>query len=93
MTEVDRKSNPMLVKGVWSPEEDARLIALKNTAQAQALAFPEEEKFMWATIAETINSRSAKQCRERWNNSLNPEIKMGKFSADEDKVLKREWKR
>ena len=34
-----------------------------------------------------IPGRSSKQCRERWNNILNPDVKKGNWSADEDKII------
>ncbi|RLN56562.1 hypothetical protein BBJ29_000150 [Phytophthora kernoviae] len=34
-----------------------------------------------------IPERSGKQCRERWHNQLDPSIKHGKWSVDEDVIL------
>lgn len=46
----------------------------------------------WSKIADYLNQvtgalRNGKQCRERWNNTLNPVIKKGKWTAQEDLVL------
>ncbi|CDW91048.1 myb-like dna-binding domain containing protein [Stylonychia lemnae] len=46
----------------------------------------------WTKIADTLNHftgsvRNGKQCRERWNNTLNPAIRKGKWSLQEDLVL------
>jgi len=41
----------------------------------------------WAAIAQQLPGRIAKQCRERWHNHLNPEIRKGPFSAEEDKSI------
>lgn len=39
-------------------------------------------------IAESLNiNRTGKQCRERYNNHLRPEIKKGEWSEDEDQIL------
>lgn len=92
------------MKGFWTREEDAKLIQLKvvgvpqNDANANANANVAQQRhagrsLTWAEIAENIHSRSAKQCRERWINSLNPDLKKGRFSAEEDKILTDEWKR
>jgi hypothetical protein len=43
-------------------------------------------------IAQKIDGRSAKQCRERWTNFLNPNIKKGPFSGEEDCILIEQWK-
>jgi len=34
-----------------------------------------------------IKGRSGKQCRERWINALNPSLKTGGWTPDEDKLL------
>ena len=41
----------------------------------------------WKGIARQIPGRTAKQCRERWNDSLNPLLKKGKFSTEENLVI------
>ena len=59
--------NPELVKGPWTKEEDDLVIQLV-------------EKFgpkKWSVIAEHLQGRIGKQCRERWHNHLNPDIKKG----------------
>mmetsp|Transcript_27968 Transcript_27968/g.24644 ORF Transcript_27968/g.24644 Transcript_27968/m.24644 type:complete len:165 (+) Transcript_27968:556-1050(+) len=34
-----------------------------------------------------VEGRSGKQCRERWFNNLNPEVRKGGWSMDEDKLI------
>lgn len=41
----------------------------------------------WTSLAARMPSRSGKQCRERWLNHLNPDIKKGAWSAAEDEML------
>lgn len=41
----------------------------------------------WTSLATRMPSRSGKQCRERWLNHLNPDIKKGAWSAAEDEML------
>jgi myb proto-oncogene protein len=46
----------------------------------------------WSQIANQLNSnlgvnRNGKQCRERWVNFLNPEIKKDPFSLEEDIMI------
>jgi hypothetical protein len=41
----------------------------------------------WTQIAEHLPGRIGKQCRERWHNHLNPEIKKNPWSEEEEWVL------
>ncbi len=38
-------------------------------------------------MSENFHNRKGKQCRERWHNHLNPNIKKDKWSELEDKIL------
>lgn len=68
---------PGLVKGPWTPEEDQRLINWVNS----------EGPTKWAQCAAFIHGRSGKQCRERWFNNLNPGLKKGNWSEEEDEMI------
>ena len=57
--------NPSLVKGPWTPEEDAKVVQLVN----------EYGPKKWSLIAAHLPGRIGKQCRERWHNHLNPHIR------------------
>lgn len=69
--------NPNLIKGPWTPEEDKLVLLLveKNGPQK------------WTSIADNLPGRIGKQCRERWHNHLNPKIKKGDWSIEEEWVL------
>ena len=41
----------------------------------------------WTFIAEHLPGRIGKQCRERWHNHLNPEIKKNQWSDAEEWIL------
>ena len=41
----------------------------------------------WSHIAQLINGRTGKQCRERWLNHLRPNIKKDEWSAEEELIL------
>ena len=41
----------------------------------------------WSFIASKLNGRIGKQCRERWHNHLNPDIKNGRWTEEEDKII------
>lgn len=68
---------PGLVKGPWSTHED---LTLKEWINSQG---PNK----WSHCARTIPGRSGKQCRERWFNILNPNVKKGDWSEEEDALI------
>jgi hypothetical protein len=46
-----------------------------------------EGPYKWAQAAKLIAGRTGKQCRERWINILNPQVKKGDWTTEEDKML------
>lgn len=69
---------PGFIKGTWSRCEDEIIIDMKNQG------FEE-----WADIAREVRGRSAKQCRDRWANHLDPTIIKCEWSLEEDAELLR----
>jgi hypothetical protein len=69
--------NPNLVKGPWSKDEDDTIVKLVHTYG------PEN----WSMIASHLPGRIGKQCRERWYNHLNPNIKKEPWSEEEERIL------
>ncbi|GMI69646.1 hypothetical protein HRI_000633900 [Hibiscus trionum] len=69
--------NPDLVKGTWSKEEDDRIFELVG----------KQGKKKWSEIAKHLPGRIGKQCRERWCNHLNPDIKKTAWTEEEELVL------
>ena len=65
-----------LVKGAFTEEEDKIIIACMN-----------EGGLTWMQIAERIPGRIGKQCRERWTNHLDPNLKKGGWTHEEDTIL------
>ena len=55
---------------MWTPEEDAAIAQLVLTHGTRN----------WSVIAEGVPSRSGKQCRERWHNHLDPDVKKGPWT-------------
>jgi len=41
----------------------------------------------WSYIASFLPGRQSKQCRERWHNHLNPDIRKDAWTIDEDRIL------
>ena len=68
---------PGLVKGPWSADEDLRLMTWVQ----------EKGPIKWAQCAHLIPGRSGKQCRERWFNNLNPNVKKGDWTPEEDDLI------
>ncbi|PTB52556.1 hypothetical protein M431DRAFT_90588, partial [Trichoderma harzianum CBS 226.95] len=60
-------------KGPWSPEESHRLVTLVR------LMGPQD----WVSIASYMASRNAKQCRERYHQNLDPNLRHDPISEDE----------
>lgn len=65
------------VKGPWCPNEDAQLMELVNQYGGKH----------WAHIASMLPGRTGKQCRERWCNNLDPTLKKGAWTPDEDQII------
>jgi hypothetical protein len=70
---------PGLHKGPWTEEEDA---IVRETVVERGVG-----RVKWSTIAEKLPGRIGKQCRERWFNHLDPNIKKGEWALEEDKIL------
>uniref|UniRef100_A0A667XCL1 Transcriptional activator Myb n=1 Tax=Myripristis murdjan TaxID=586833 RepID=A0A667XCL1_9TELE len=69
--------NPELIKGPWTKEEDQRVIELVQKYGAKR----------WSVIAKHLKGRIGKQCRERWHNHLNPEVKKTSWTEEEDRII------
>ena len=41
----------------------------------------------WSYIAKNLPGRIGKQCRERWHNHLNPDIKKERWTEEEDAAI------
>jgi len=68
---------PGLVKGPWTIEEDRKLIEWVK----------KEGPVKWTQCSLFIKGRSGKQCRERWFNTLNPTVKKGDWTPEEDYMI------
>ena len=65
------------MKGPWSPEEDEALTKLVALHGIKG----------WSLIASKLPGRIGKQCRERWFNHLDPNIKKDAWSAEDDATI------
>mmetsp|Transcript_31643 Transcript_31643/g.95075 ORF Transcript_31643/g.95075 Transcript_31643/m.95075 type:complete len:353 (-) Transcript_31643:79-1137(-) len=73
---------PGLNKGPWKPEEDEIVRSEVTRMQRET-----EGVVKWAQIAQKLDGRLGKQCRERWYNHLDPKIKRGDWEPAENKTL------
>ncbi|KAI8927776.1 hypothetical protein BC831DRAFT_451031 [Entophlyctis helioformis] len=69
---------PGKVKGRWSKEEDESLLrAVSQCGRGN-----------WSMVARLVPTRTDMQCRERYENCLNPELNIGPFTPEETQRLK-----
>ncbi|KAG9451509.1 hypothetical protein H6P81_011474 [Aristolochia fimbriata] len=67
-----------LKKGPWTPEEDQKLVQyIQKHGHGSWRALPKLAGL----------NRCGKSCRLRWTNYLRPDIKRGKFSAEEEQTI------
>ena len=64
-------------KGPWSPHEDKLLTEYVKKYGPKK----------WNNCAEFLKNRTSKQCREHWKNCLDPKIKKGEWTPEEDLLL------
>ncbi|KFK38258.1 hypothetical protein AALP_AA3G089900 [Arabis alpina] len=71
-------NKPKLRKGLWSPDEDEKLIRYMLT----------NGQGCWSDIARNAGLlRCGKSCRLRWINYLRPDLKRGSFSPQEEDLI------
>lgn len=63
--------------GPWSADEDELIVKLVQKHGPQK----------WSSIAKYLPGRIGKQCRERWHNHLNPNIRKDSWTVEEEWLL------
>jgi hypothetical protein len=66
---------------MFTVEEDRRLVALVE----------EHGTRDWRLIAQAMEGRNARQCRERWTNYVNPDLRVGHWMPEEDRLLEEKF--
>jgi len=74
---------PAYRKGPWSPNEDDLLRKAVKKHKRRMSDIP------WTSVAAMVPGRSAKQCRERWRNHVDPSISHAPWSEEENALLLR----
>jgi hypothetical protein len=65
----------------FTADEDQRLIDLVDALGQKN----------WIEIAANLGGRNARQCRERFTNYLDPNLRRDEWTADEDRLLERKF--
>lgn len=77
-----KKRKPAYRKTQWKKSDDDKIIEnVKSYGTSN-----------WTLIAQNIEGRNGKQCRERWVNHLDPSLKHDEWTTDEDKILFEQYK-
>ena len=66
-----------MLKTVWDADDDEKL--RKGVAMFGA--------HNWVNVADFLGDRTGDQCMHRWQKTLDPNIKRGKWSEEEDEIL------
>lgn len=74
-----KKVAPLKIK--FTAEEDAKLLSLVQIHGAKD----------WIRISQLMGTRNARQCRERFKNYINPDLRKDQWSAEEDKLLEEKF--
>jgi hypothetical protein len=77
VTDADSRSDAFNLKLKFSPEEDELLLAIVRQYGVKD----------WIKVASLIGTRNARQCRERYKNYLDPDLRQGGWTPQEDELL------
>lgn len=70
-------ADPNIVRGSWTAQEDQIILQWVGMHGATK----------WSSLSDHLPGRIAKQCRERWCNHLDPDIRRTQWSPEEDRVI------
>jgi hypothetical protein len=80
----DIKNEDGYVSGVWSAEEDEKLLAALKTMNKGQLPNDDSAPILWSKITEVLGSRNQDACRARWR-KLDPTKQKSRIEwSDED---------
>ena len=71
-----RSLDPELSRGPWTAEEDEQL---RQAVDAFGKA--------WVEVSQYVAGRNSEQCRDRYQEYLNPTLTRGKWTSEEDAAL------
>jgi hypothetical protein len=67
---------------IFTPKADAQLTELVRKYGTDS----------WNVVAAGMPGKSVRQCRDRWNNYLSPDVNQSLWTEEEDKVVLREYR-
>lgn len=79
---MDQKRRPGKFKNKFTPAEDALLIEIVERVGSDD----------WTEVARHMDGRNPRQCRERWNNYVNPAIAKVPWTIAEERLLEQKYK-
>jgi hypothetical protein len=90
--------NTTIHKGKWEPEEDRILVAAVDKWKAehppQSPGYDSDddeersESIPWGVVATMLpRRRTGIQCQARWSEALDPSVRKGKWTSEEDEML------
>lgn len=85
MKRINRKSTLMSGKEVFLKNEKSRFTKEEDKILISLISSQENPN--WNLISKKMKNRTVRQCRDRWNHYLNPELKSGKWTTNEDRIL------
>ena len=71
-----RSLDPSLIRGAWTEEEDTKL---RRAVEVYGHA--------WSEVCNFVSGRSSEQCRERWQDFVNPAVSRTKWTESDDEAL------
>ncbi|TYZ57903.1 hypothetical protein PybrP1_004548, partial [[Pythium] brassicae (nom. inval.)] len=83
----------------WTPEQDEALrqavseLGQRNWMDNLLMETMLKGYDSWREVAAQIPGRTAKQCRERWRNRLDPNINKAPFTENEDNIIQQAYEK
>ena len=79
---MEEKRKPGKFKNKFTPAEDQLLLEVVDRVGSKD----------WSEVASHLQGRNARQCRERWNNYVNPAIAKLPWTPAEDRLLEQKFR-
>lgn len=79
---MEEKRKPGKFKNKFTPAEDQLLLEVVDRLGCKD----------WSEVASHLQGRNARQCRERWNNYVNPAIAKLPWTPAEDRLLEQKFR-
>jgi hypothetical protein len=86
--------DPVPVAGTEHPLARGRHVKVKFTVQEDSRLLDlvrAHGRTSWQTIATLMGTKNSRQCRERYNNYLNPDLRRGSWTTEEDDLLREKY--